>query len=234
MKFKDQFCPFVDPPENGLISSNRLSTPNGFLPNTTIEFTCLPGYTLHGMRFYQCMENVELSRAEWSDQMSIKCEPEITTTTLSESTTTSTITTMTTIHYMGGSAEADNIDDDIGEVDFVRDDEDENGSIVNSNNNQNKDDQQPPNASVNFEACKIDAASMLLSYANSNDAVPINGFDEFIFENATHGEYIDHGETVLYHCISNMEAIYAAKCSNGTLFLQQNCHELRKGNIIFC
>jgi hypothetical protein len=164
----------------------------------------MPGYILRGSRFYQCIENKDLSRAEWSEQIQISCDPEPTTTTV-QPTTTSTITTMTTIEYMT-SAEMDNIDDI--PVELVKDYENE--------------------INVNYEPCKIDAASMLLSYANSNDAVPINTFEEFIFENATQGEYIDHGQTVSYHCINNMAAIYAAKCLNGTLFLQQSCHELRK------
>lgn len=85
------------------------------------------------------------------------------------------------------------------------------------------------------ESCKIDFSSMLISYS-SLDQAPTqtqNFNDDFVFINATIGEFIRHEQTVLYFCKTKSQISYTAKCLNGTLLMQQNCNELKKCKLIF-
>lgn len=83
-------CPFVNPPENGLINTNKQSTSNGYSLNTTLEFSCLPGYKLHGSRIYVCISNG--THAVWKGEtVSCMLDAHKPTTTTTQQTTTTTI-----------------------------------------------------------------------------------------------------------------------------------------------
>lgn len=52
--------------------------------------------------------------------------------------------------------------------------------------------------------------------------------NDFVFQNATIGNFIEHGATVSYYCKANNLITYTAKCINATLLMEQNCNELTK------
>ena len=201
------YCPFVSPPENGRIHSNKLSTLNGYPINTSIEFSCLPGYHLKGTRQYNCIERrSNFSGGEWNEPVRINCQREfIASTTISTAVIFKTVPALST-STTKATFEYTNL-----------------GEYIESAAAESPDLSSP------FESCKIDSSSMLLSYANMMSAVAMQMFDEFVFSNASIGTYIHHGGTVSYSCVKYQPtAVYVAKCLNGTLFMQQNCNELSK------
>jgi hypothetical protein len=84
-----------------------------------------------------------------------------------------------------------------------------------------------PNESPEFyeyESCRIDTSSILISYSNSlNTQFP--SVNDFVFLNGTIG--VEHGTSVSYYCKSNSFVTYQARCNNGTLLMEQNCNELK-------
>lgn len=82
--------------------------------------------------------------------------------------------------------------------------------------------------SSRYEACKIDTSSIIISYANSINTNMMQSVNDFVFQNATIGNFIEHGATVSYYCKANNLITYTAKCINGTLLMEQNCNELTK------
>ena len=47
----------MNPPENGLINANKQPLANGYVLNTTLEFSCLNGFILVGYRISLCVFN---------------------------------------------------------------------------------------------------------------------------------------------------------------------------------
>lgn len=80
-----------------------------------------------------------------------------------------------------------------------------------------------------YESCKIDTSSIIISYANSINTNFVQSVNDFVFENASIGTFIEHGAMVGYHCKAHSVITYMAKCINGTLLMEQNCNELSKG-----
>lgn len=214
------YCPFINPPENGLINTNKQSISSGYLVNTTIEFSCIQGYQLQGSKYHNCQDIN--GTGLWVGHM-VKCVPITTTSTTSRvtSTTTSSSTTM-----------LDNSDDD--DIDDEGDEEELNDipSTTRSVSTKKIQDSISETSKILHEPCKIDPSSMLVSYSN----LPLTNIqvgDEYIFINATIGNYIQNGDTVGYNCRSNTLVNYYAKCLNGTLFMQQNCNELARRKFEF-
>ena len=192
------YCPFVNPPENGLITTNKETTPNGYHLNTTVEFSCLDGYTLIGSKFNLCVSSSnETSIGYWKGGPAT-CIPKTTTqTTSSSSTTEKTATTTTT------STNADI-------------------SILSTTSGLK------PHQLVDHDwsMCKLDLSSTLVSYQES--LITTQCMDNYRFLNATMGSFLANNELVTYQCFHSSTTSYNAKCLNGTLYLQQNCNEILK------
>lgn len=190
--FKEVYCPHVNPPEFGLISSDKPSTQWGYPLNTTLEFTCVQGYRLENsvLRLHVCSSN-----GTWLGSDRMICMPLVTPTTTTTTTrsTTSNITAST---------------------------------IASKATVSTKPSSQ---IQYRYEACKIDTTSIIISYANSINTNLVQSVNDFVFKNATIGNFIEHGSSVGYHCKANALIIYMAKCINGTLLMEQNCNELTKG-----
>lgn len=78
---KENYCPLLSPPVNGIIHSDKKQLPHGFPVNTTIEFKCLFGFELKGNRYLKCNEiAIEIDKsiefkAKWSVEETGTCEP---------------------------------------------------------------------------------------------------------------------------------------------------------------
>ncbi|RNA35795.1 von Willebrand factor type EGF and pentraxin domain-containing 1 [Brachionus plicatilis] len=78
---KENFCPLVSPPVNGVINSDRKQMPHGYPVNTTIELKCLFGFEIKGNNYLTCNETVKrieervVYEAKWSLEESGHCEP---------------------------------------------------------------------------------------------------------------------------------------------------------------
>lgn len=192
----------MSPPEYSLINSNKQSTPSGYPLNTTLEFTCVQGYRLEGSRLHTCSAD-----GTWHGER-VTCVALTTTTTTTRTTTT--ITTRTT-------SILDRVKD--GRVTGLSQQQTTLSSSLSSG---------PPRS--RYEACKIDTSSIIISYANSINTNMMQSVNDFVFQNATIGNFIEHSATVSYYCKANNLILYTAKCINGTLLMEQNCNELTKSN----
>lgn len=82
-----------------------------------------------------------------------------------------------------------------------------------------------PPSHTKYESCRIDSSSMLLSYSSLITISTPHIFNELAFTNVSVGNYVEHGQSAAYSC-KNHPGTFLARCLNGTLFMQQNCHEL--------
>jgi hypothetical protein len=96
---------------------------------------------------------------------------------------------------------------------------------------QQQQQHQQPTQRSRHEACKIDTSSIIISYANSINTNYVQSVNDFVFQNVTIGDFIEHGTMASYYCKANNFIAYSAKCINGTLLMEQNCNELTKCKI---
>lgn len=73
--------------------------------------------------------------------------------------------------------------------------------------------------------CKLNSAFQLISYANNvGPSTDSSDSDDFVFSNVT--SPLNHGSSAIYKCQRNLKNSYMARCSNGTLIMQQNCNSI--------
>lgn len=78
---KENYCPLLSPPVNGIINSDKKQLAHGFPVNTTVEFKCLFGFELKGNRYLTCNETARqinqrfVHEAKWSMEETGTCEP---------------------------------------------------------------------------------------------------------------------------------------------------------------
>ena len=162
----------MSPPENGLINANKESTSSGYLLNTTLEFSCIHGYSLVGSRFNLCTNNG------------------------------------THVHWKGGPAICLPIT-----------------TIMTTNAPSNA--QTTTIIAVSASTCKLDLASSVVSFHNTTTIVK-QCMDNYRFLNASFDSLVPNNAALVYQCLHTTADVFNAKCMNGTLHLQQNCHELIK------
>jgi hypothetical protein len=134
----------VSPPENGLINSNKQFKKHGYPVNTTLEFSCLPGFKLYGSRPHTCV--TDGYRGEWIGDR-VQCRPEETSTHVVSPTTVS----------MKAS--------DVNEASIVHDEDIlfKPYEKIEINKSIKSEDES---AEIVYEECKIDQSSMLISYSD--------------------------------------------------------------------